>query len=105
MIFPGAFAISNLGSLYDVMSINVRMTLDWLQREAMGFPCDKIFRAVHRNTASFNLSFNLVLSKPEELAGLLIDRDATSMRIYEVSLRVSPPCSRNNPFGGDGRSS
>jgi hypothetical protein len=105
MILSGTLTVSNFRSLYNVMSVDVRMTLNWFQREAMRFPCNKIVRAIHRHTSSFNLTFNLVLSKPEKLSGLLVDRNATGMRVHKVSLRVSPPCSRDNPFGGDSRSS
>lgn len=42
MIFACALTIRNFRSLNDVVSVNVRMTFDWFQSQAMWLPCNKI---------------------------------------------------------------
>jgi hypothetical protein len=68
------------------------------QRHAMMFPRRQIVRAVHGYATALNLTFDLVLAKQEELSRFLFDRNGTGMRVYEISLRVPPSRSGDNPF-------
>jgi hypothetical protein len=47
MILSSTFAVRNLGSLDNVMSVDIRMTLNRLQGEAVRFPRNKIVGTVH----------------------------------------------------------
>jgi len=105
VILPGAFAVCDFRTLDNVRRIDVRVSLNRLQSKTMRLPSNKIRRAVHRNATTLNSAFDLVFAKQEELATLFINSNATSMRIHEISLGISPSSSRYNPFGGDGGSS
>lgn len=64
----------------------------------MRSPSRQVVRAVYRNTATFNLPFNFVLSKPVESASLLVNVKAAGVGVEDVSIGVMPSGSRNDPL-------
>jgi hypothetical protein len=47
MVLPRTFAVYHLGSLDDVMGVDVRMSLDGFQGKSMVLPCSQVIGAVH----------------------------------------------------------
>lgn len=105
MVFASSFTVCHFGSLNDMMSVDVRVALNRLQGKAMMLPCGEVVGTVYRHTPSFHLPLDFVLAEPEEFPSILIDRNTASMSIHQFSLSVSPSCSRDDPFGGNGCSS
>jgi hypothetical protein len=66
----------------------------------MVFPCRQIIRTIHGDTTTFDLPLNFVLAEQKELSRLLLDRHASSVRIYQFSLCIQPSGTRNDPFRG-----
>lgn len=69
------------------------------QCKSMVLPGSKVVRTVHGNATSFLLLFGFVFTKPEVLSSDVVPSNATSMGIYDSTVRVTPSASWNNPFG------
>lgn len=62
----------------------------------MVLPGGKIIRAIHGYASAFRLVLDLVFTKPPELAGLLVDRDPSSVGVDQAPIRIVPPTTRDN---------
>lgn len=74
------------------------MVEDGLQGEAMMLPRREVVRAVHGDTAAFDLVFGLVFAKPPEFA-FLVDCDAAGVGVYQIAVGIVPPPAGHNVLG------
>lgn len=65
----------------------------------MGLPCCEIIRAVYRDAATFNLALALVLAKPVESSGILVDTEAAGVSVENIPVGIEPPSAWDDPFG------